>query len=175
MIRSNVLLVLTTVILPALPAGLAGQDPDPSDALHGAWELVASETLAPDGSVIPGSPRESFVFFTPDGHYSMGWASGSEPSPPYAERFRPTDAEALARYRSLVVNAGSYEVIAGRVEIRPRFALVPEYVGGFGALDWSVEGDRLELVWHTIRSVDGVTDPATAEGYRWRYTLERVR
>jgi len=58
--------------------------PSASDSLTGLWEVVASETLAPDGSATPGTIRESFLLFTPE-HYSMNWVGAGDPVSSYED------------------------------------------------------------------------------------------
>lgn len=168
------------LLLVALWAGCGDGEPErgraassAADSLAGAWELRRAETVAPDGTVTPYSTQESFLLFTAD-HYSMNWAGGSEPTPPYGEPFQPTEEEALARYRSLLVNAGRYAASGGTLTIEPRFALVPEFVGGSGTFEYRLSGDSLRLRWTRIVARDGQPDPWTARGYSYRYTFVRI-
>jgi hypothetical protein len=152
------------------PVGL----PSPSDSLIGLWELEASKTIAPDGSVRSGSPRESFLLFTAE-HYSMNWVSGGDSISSYDEPFRPTEKEALARYGSLLVNAGRYTASEGTLTIEPIFALVPEFINGSGIFAYSLSGDTLKLRWTRIFAADGSPDPLTSQGYSFRYRFARVK
>ncbi len=104
----------------------------------------------------------------------MNWASGQEPSPFYEDRFQPSETEKLARYDRLLINAGTYDLADGRLVIEPRFALVPEFVGGVGEFDYRVSGDTLHLSWQTILSADSVSDPWSAQGFHWNYTFARI-
>lgn len=151
----------------------AGPPPSTSDSLAGHWELETSETLAPDGSVTPGTPRESFLLFTPE-HYSMNWVFGGDSIASYQEPFRPTEEEALARYGSLLVNAGRYAASGGVLTIKPIFAVVPGFVGGSGTFEYRLSGDTLRLLWTEIFASDGTPDPLTARGYSFRYRYVRV-
>lgn len=144
-----------------------------SDSLTGVWELEVAETLAPDGSVMPRTIRESFLVFTPE-HYSMNWAGGPDSVSSYEEPFRPTEEEALARYGSLLVNAGRYTASGGSLTIEPTFALVPEFVGGSGTFEYRFSGDTLGLRWTEIFAADGTPDPLTSQGYVFRYRFVRV-
>lgn len=153
---------------PAVQSGRAA----PSE-LDGAWSLVCAETIAPDGTRIPGSAQESFLLIS-GGYYSLNWAHGAEPSEYFVERFEPTDDEKLARYGKLVVNAGRLEREPGLLTIHPLFALVPEYVGGLGEFDYKLDGETLELVWRTIESADAVPDPNTAVGVRFASRWQRI-
>jgi hypothetical protein len=110
-----------------------------------------------------------------DGHYSMNYAFGPRKSEYFAKRFSPTDAEALARYRSLLINAGRFERAGGVLTIRPEFALVPEFVGGLGEFEYSLSGQNLQLVWRRIESADGMPDPNTAAGVRYVSRWRRIR
>lgn len=147
--------------------------PSASDSLTGLWNLQTSETLAPDGSVTARPIQESFLLFTPE-HYSMNWAGGPDPVSSYAEPFRPTEEEALARYGSLLVNAGRYTASGGTLTIEPAFALVPEFISGSGTFTYSFAGDTLQLRWTEIFAADGTPDPLTARGYSFRYRFIRV-
>lgn len=140
--------------------------------LDGAWQLVAAETITPDGRRLPGQFQESFLLFAGD-YYSMNWARGEIAAPHSAEPLRPTDAEKVDRYNSVIVNAGRLEVSEGVLTIRPDFALVPEYVGGLGEFDYTLTDDTLEFEWRTIESADGAPDPDTAAGVRFRYRWTR--
>lgn len=146
--------------------------PGGDSRLDGAWRVVAAEVITPDDRRLPGHVQESLLMFAGD-YYSMNFASGEAPAPASAEQLRPTDAEKAARYGSLIVNAGRFEVSDGVLTIRPDFALVPEFVGGLGEFDYTLTGDTLDLVWRTIESAAGIPDPSTAQGVRFHYTWAR--
>ena len=134
--------------------------------------MIASQSQFQD-SIRPGSVQESLLIFA-DGFYSMNWTGGSEPSPFNEQRFNPTEAERADRYRRLLVNAGRYEIADGILRTEPDFALVPEYVNGYGEFEYSLVGDTLRLTWTDIVSVDGIPDPTTEAGVRFQYTLVRA-
>jgi hypothetical protein len=145
---------------------------DHDSGLDGAWRLVMSEAIGPDGVRYPGYVQESLLLFA-GSYYSMNWAGGEAPAPSSVEQLRPTDAEKVARYNSLIVNAGHFEVSEKVLTIRPDFALVPEYVGGLGEFDYVLNGETLDLVWRTIESADGTPDPNTAAGVCYHYKWTR--
>ncbi len=156
-------------------SGTDGRHPvmaDGDSRLDGVWRLVMAEVIGPDGVHRPGHAQESFLMFSKD-YYSMNWAGGKAPAPFSAKPLRPTDAEKITRYSSLIVNAGRFEVSDGKLTIRHECELGPEYVGGLGEFDYAVSGDTLDLVWRTIESADGTPDPATAAGVRFHYTWIR--
>lgn len=150
-----------------------GSAPAPAAELDGVWQLVFSETIGPDGNRYPGHTYESLLLIS-DGYYSMNWAFGPQKSVYFSERFKPTDAEGLARYRSLLVNAGRFELNGGLLTIHPVFALVPEFVGGMGEFEYSLNGNTLQLVWRKIESADGIPDPNTDAGVRYVSRWQRI-
>ncbi len=160
------------MLLTACTAPMQSSMPESDHQLDGVWQMVTAEVLTPDGQRIPGKAHESLVMFA-DGYYSMNWAGGAAPAPFSAEILRPTDAEKVARYSTIIVNAGRFETSESVLTIHPDFALVPEYVGGLGRFDYGLRGDTLDLVWHTIESVNGTPDPNTAIGVRFHYQLVR--
>lgn len=141
--------------------------------LDGAWRLVSSETIGPDGTRYPGHRYESLLLIF-DGYYSMNWAFGPQESDYFSERFNPTDEEKLARYSSLLVNAGRFEIDGGLLTIHPEFALVPEFVGGVGEFEYSLNRGILQLVWRKIESADGIPDPNTEAGVRYVTRWRRI-
>ncbi|GEM_PF-1541006 len=161
----------------SLTGACRGVVPEPGDSvspeLDGTWRRIFSETIGPDGTRYPGRTHESFLLIS-DGFYSMNWAFGPEASDYYADRFRPTDAEKLARYEVLLVNAGRFDLDGNVLTIHPMFAVVPEFIGGLGEFEYSLDGGTLLLVWRRIVSADGVPDPNTEAGVRYVSRWERI-
>ncbi len=131
---------------------------DSAGPLEGAWRLTSQVDVAVDGTRTDNTPQESLFLFRGD-HYSMAFAYGAEPSPPYTERFTPSDEESVARFSSMTVNTGTYEVSGSTVTFRPLFALVPEFVGGFAEHDYELSGNTLRLTWRRTVAFDGVEAP----------------
>ncbi len=143
------------------------------DVLIGVWKVTNGVTYIPDGTTRTQQPRESLIVFTKT-HYSFNMAGGGKAHPPSETVFRPTDAEQSARYKTLLINAGKYEIKGDKLIIHPSFALVPEYVGGSGEFTIGEENGVLTLDWIKILSVDGEPDPASAQGVHWKYFLVPV-
>jgi hypothetical protein len=140
------------------PTAPSAQAPS-ATPLEGAWQVVEMRQEYPDGRSQPLHARESFFLFA-GSDYSLAWAYGEGPSPLYAERWRPTEEERLARFGSMLVNAGTFEVDGDRIVAHPRFALAPELVGGEVQFRFSFAGDTLTLSWDETISVDGVPYPS---------------
>jgi hypothetical protein len=146
----------------AFLAGLiacSGQSSGPTDPLHGAWRLVTMHLVFADGKSVEVPTRESLIIFA-DGYYSIGYAFGDSSSVPYAERWHPTDREKVARFGSLIVNAGSYQLGGSRLDARPLFAIAPEFVGGRGVFSYAFAADTLELTWERSIASDGLEYPS---------------
>lgn len=122
--------------------------------ITGTWRLVGLVHTDAHGIATSATPRESIVLFG-DRHYSIGYAHGDVPSPFFAERFAPTDAEAADRFRTIAVNAGSYIVRGDTLVMSPVFSKVPELVGGRIEMQYVVDGDTLRLNWYKADGVDG--------------------
>lgn len=159
-------------LLTACNAIIQNSSDTESASIEGAWRLTLSEVLTPDGRVIAGTVQESLLLFAAP-YYSMNWATGVAATPS-ATALQPTDEEKLARYGTLIINAGQFELAEGVLTIRPEFALIPEYVGGIGVFDVEIAWDTLDLVWHTIAAADETPDPNTAIGVRFHYRFSRL-
>ena len=120
------------------------------------------------------APQESLFLFRGD-HYSMAFAFGDERFPAYAEPFIANDEESVARFGAMTVNTGTYTVSGSTATLRPLFALVPEFVGGFAEHDYELSGDNLTLIWRRTMSSTGVEQPFTAGGGATELTLTRIR
>ena len=132
------------------------KSPDP---LNGAWRLVAMHLIFVDGKRVEVPAQESLFIFA-DGYYSIAYAFGDTSSAPYAERWHPTGSEKLARFGSVIVNAGSYRLRGSQLEAHPVFALAPEFVGGEGVFAFAFAADTLELTWERSIAFDGVEYPS---------------
>jgi len=141
------------------PPSAPPQQPTAATPLEGAWRVVEMRQEYPDGRPQPLHARESFFLFA-GGSYSMAWAYGEGVSPLYAERWKPTTEEKLARFGSMLVNSGTFEVDGDRMVAHPRFALAPELVGGEARFRFSVAGDTLRLSWDETYALDGLPYPS---------------
>ncbi len=139
--------------------------------LEGAWQLTGAQTVAEDGTTTELAVQENLVLFTGT-HYSMAWSLLEEPFPQFAERWNPTEEEKAARFWSLLMNAGTFEVTGSSLTTRPLVALMPGFVGGEADHDFAVAGDTLTLTTTEARSSDGVAFAGT--GSLTTYRLVRV-
>jgi hypothetical protein len=153
---------LTHIALAGLLAGVVAcseQSAGPPDPLTGAWRLIAMHLIFVDGRKVEVPTHESLFIFA-DGYYSIGYAFGESRSVPYAERWHPSDSEKMARFSSVIVNAGSYRLNGSQLDARPLFALAPEFVSGEGVFSYAFTADTLELKWERSVAFDGLEYPS---------------
>ncbi len=153
---------LTHIAFIGLLAGLVAcskQSASPPDPLNGAWRLVSMHLNLADGRDVEVPVHESLFLFA-DGYYSIGYAFGDSSPAPYAERWHPNDSEKVARFSSVIVNAGSYQLRGSQLDARPLFALAPEFVGGKGVFSFAFTADTLELKWENSIAFDGLEYPS---------------
>ena len=165
---------LVAPLLVVLGACAAPAVPDDTGPFEGAWRLTSMVNVAADGTRTDFTPQESLFLFR-GAHYSMAFAYAEQPSAPYAVAFTPTDEESLARFGSMTVNTGTYEVTGSTAILRPLFALVPEFVGGSAEHEYELSGDTLTLRWGRTLAADGVESAFSAGGGRTELTLVRIR
>ncbi len=153
---------LTHIAFAGLLAGVVAcseQSPGPQDPLNGAWRLVAMHFVSADGRSVEIPVQESLFIFA-GGYYSMGYAFGDSGSVPYTKRWHPSDREKVARFSSMIVNAGSYRIHDSKFDVRPRFALAPEFVDGEGVFSYAFAADTLQLTWERSVAFDGLEYPS---------------
>ena len=159
-------LVVVVTVCAAL-IGCAGASKVRPDPLNGSWRVVTMQLVAADGTTTDLPAHESLLIFA-DGYYSIGYAFGGERPAPYAERWHPTDVERIKRFRSILVNAGTYRIDGDRLVARPLFALAPEFVEGRGEFTFRFVGDALELTWEKSFAFDGLEYPSAGTVTRLR-------
>jgi len=165
-------MIVRRVTAVVLALGFWACNPVSSPSLEGAWRVLQVQLIGPDGAVTVLPHQESLFLFTGD-HYAMVYAFGEAPSPPYAERWRPSVEEKLARFSSMIVNGGSYGISGDRIVARPAVAAAPEFVNGEGRFHFRFEADTLELTWDESIAFDGL--PYPSGGTVTRFRLVRIR
>jgi hypothetical protein len=131
----------------------------PVDPLSGAWRVVSMHLVDSSGQATELRTHESLFTFAA-GYYGMAYVFGDQRPAAYAERWHPTDAERIARFRSIIASSGTYTVTGSHLVARPRFALAPEFVGGRGEFAFEFAGDTLRLTWEKSIAFDGLEYPS---------------
>ena len=165
------LLTAMTLLLAVMLMGSLFLSAHTPSGLEGVWRISQSD--AADGGSVNRAPLSNLVIFTPE-HYSLVRIAGTEAPRRFETHWLPTDAEKLARYDAMFVNAGTYDVAADRLTMMPSVARVPEFVGGSLEYRYRLEEDVLTLTGMDEHSFDGVQAPWATRGEGNTLTLRRV-
>lgn len=113
-------------------------------ALEGAW-LMQSVHYVSDEQTQSIDPAQTGIFQFSDGRYTIMWTNTREPRSPFADLANPTDEEIKAAFRSIVFNAGRYEVEGDQVTTTAELARVPGFEGGQQFYRYKINDGVLEL------------------------------
>ncbi len=153
--------VVGTVCVPWTGAG--------ADPLRGAWSVQSMYLVNAERDTIEMKVNESLVVFG-DGTYSIGYCFGKDRPTTYAERWRPSDEEKLARFGRVIMHSGTYRLKGATIDVTPLFALAPEFVDGRAVFSYRFVEDVLELTWEKSIAFDGLEYPSAGT-----VTLLRLR
>lgn len=167
--------VLPPVVLAlSVLAGPAGAQPvSAPNPLLGAWEMQAVHWIqgAARNTVSPAQPG---LFLFTEQRYSIMWTPTRGPRTPFGQLSNPTDAETISGFRSVVFNAGSYELAANTLTNTAQIAKVPGFEGGRQFFRVMLEGDQLTLTMFDETYPGGVK-PDWAGKVQTQFVLKRVR
>jgi hypothetical protein len=141
--------------------------------VEGEWR-VAEVTVTGANPSTTVDPPSLFIFTKT--HYAMMRAIGSQPRASF-KAVNPTSEEKIAAYDSFIANAGTYELSATTLTVRPVVSKHPNFMGGgFDTYEVRSEGDTLWLTGKSTniryRIGDGLaSDPDPAD----ETTLRLVR
>jgi len=112
--------------------------------LVGAWKITE---IANPNSPPLANPQPGLYVFT-EKHYSAVRLNGTKPLPSYPSNDAATDAEKVASFNTLYVNAGGYAISGNMLTLSPMvaksaFAMEP---GRTVQYEFTVKGDTLTLV-----------------------------
>ena len=112
--------------------------------LVGAWKVT--EIANPNSPPLT-NPQPGLYVFT-EKHYSAVRLNGTKPLPSYPSNDAATDAEKVASFNTLYVNAGGYAVSGNMLTLSPMvaksaFAMGPDRTVQY---EFTVKGDTLTLV-----------------------------
>ena len=152
---------------PARAATTGAREPqDPRD-LRGVWKVTELASRAPGAQwEARATPYLSQFIFTGK-HYSYMYVPGPGPRKLFAgDPNRPTDAERVEAYNSLVAAAGTYSLSGRTLTMNALVHKNPNEMAG-KPLTYSVvlEGDTLRMV---------IANPPFLPGGEWRMVLTRV-
>ena len=112
--------------------------------LVGAWKVT--EIANPNSAPLT-NPQPGLYVFT-EKHYSAVRLNGTKPLPSYPSNDAATDADKVASFNTIYVNAGGYAISGNMLTLSPMvaksaFAMAP---GRTVQYEFTVKGDTLTLV-----------------------------
>ena len=128
----------------------------------GVWQIKDIGRQNVKGPLTDKTFPNIFIF-TPN-HYSMVWVFGENAGRAFTERWKPTDAEKIERFDSMVVNAGTYEISGSTLTAHPVVARIPDFIGGKLICDFHVDKDTMQLRFIDEYSFDGMQAPWVKSG-----------
>jgi hypothetical protein len=152
------------------PAGAAmvEQNKAPArDNIRGVWKITELASRAPGADwEIRTKPYLSQYIFT-EKHYSYMYVPGEGPRKLFAgDPNRPSDAEKVEAYNSLVAASGAYILSGSTLKLQALVHKNPNEMSG-KPLTYTVEFDG-----STLRMV--IADPPFLPGREWRTVLTRI-
>ena len=151
----RMLFVLVTVALAAIPV-LAQKS-----TIQGVWRVAEVTTTGTDGSTNK-APQPSLYIFTKK-HYSIIFVASDSPRAVLSDVDKATADELRTVFvESFVANAGTYELKAGKVTVRPMVAKSPSYMqpGTYSTSSVKIAGNTMTMIGESSNS-GAATNPTT--------------
>lgn len=118
-----------------------------SRSIEGVWSITEITTTGTAGSTKQVSQPSMYLFTKK--HYSIIYVSGDAPRPEMDDLSKAT-AEELRKVfvESFIANAGTYEMKAGKITLRPMVAKSPGFMkaGTFTTSSVKIDGNSMTLV-----------------------------
>lgn len=166
-------LALALALSLCLAGHVGAQTATPLNPLLGAWEMQAVHWIHAGGrnSVSPAQPG---LFLFTDRRYAIMWTPTRSPRTAFQALAKPTDAETIAGFRSVVFNAGSYAYTDTTVTTTAQIAKVPGFEGGQQHYRYTLEGETLTLTMFD-ETYPGGAKPEWAGKVQTQFVLRRAR
>ena len=132
---------LSAMVLVAAACGLSTQASAQS-ALIGAWRVT--EIAEPNKPPVT-APQPGLMIFARQ-HYSFARINGTKPLPDYPSNDKATDAQKVAVFDALYLNAGTYTATANTLATKSMVAKSAFAMAGAGnQFDYAIDADKLVL------------------------------
>lgn len=143
-----------------------------TNPLMGAWEMKAVHWKTTDTTYTIATAQPGIFIFTAN-KYSIQWTPNEEPRTPFQILSKPTDEELIAGFRSVVFNAGSYEMTDSTVTATAFIAKVPGFEGGIQYYRYTIKDDELSLTMFDETYPDG-KKPEWFGRYVTEFVMQKV-
>ena len=134
--------LLAVLALVAVAVTVSGQSSPSGTSLVGAWRV----TEVADANAAPiTNPQPGLYIFTRQ-HYSFTRIQGTRPLPAYPSNDKATDADKVAVFNALYLNAGTYSVTGNTLATKATVAKSAFAIGSAGnQYEFNVTGNNLVL------------------------------
>lgn len=134
--------LIAVAVLVAVAVSVSGQSSPTGTPLVGAWRV----TEFADANAAPiTNPQPGLYIFTGQ-HYSFTRIQGTRPLPAYPSNDKATDADKVAVFNALYLNAGTYTVNGNTLATKALVAKSAFAIGGAGnQYEFKVTGNNLVL------------------------------
>jgi hypothetical protein len=114
--------------------------------LVGAWTLVSSDTVRPDGSRLStfGDNPKGIIVFTSDGRFIYLYSRGDLPKFASNNRNTGTPEENKAVVQGSIATFGTYSVAGADLMIKVEHSTFPNWIGADQKRTIAITGDQLK-------------------------------
>lgn len=162
-------LVAIALVSASVHAGKAATGENP---LSGAWSMQQVQWKS-DQKTHSIEHAQPGIFIFTDDHYAIMWTPGKEPRTPFKVLSKPTDEEAIAGFKSVVFNGGSYAYTDSTVTTTAFIAKVPGFEGGRQFYRYALDGETLRLTMFDETYPDG-TRPEWSGEFVTEFVLKKL-
>ena len=134
--------LIAVLALTAVAVTVAGQSSPAGNSLVGAWRV----TEFADANAAPITNPQPGMYIFSRQHYSFARIQGTRPLPAYPSNDKATDADKVAVFNALYLNAGTYTVTGNTLATKATVAKSAFAIGGAGnQYEFTVTGNNLVL------------------------------
>ena len=116
--------------------------------LLGEWEMLEVFWTAGDSVAYAIEKAQPGLFIISENRYALMWTPTKTPRTPFKELAHPTDEETIAGFRSVVFNAGTYQLTDTSLVTTAIIAKVPGFEGGKQYYRYNIKNDTLHITMY---------------------------
>lgn len=172
MVKLHILFLLIIMVFFSACYKKHVKNTEPENLLIGSWEIKKIRWFSTNQSFEIEQAQPGLFIFD-DGHYALMWVPQKEPRKPFTILSKPTDEEILSAFKTVIFNAGTYQMDAAGLRIKAMVAKVPGFEGGQQFFELSHNDEQLVLTMYDEIYPDG-TKPEWSGTWQTQFTLVRV-
>ena len=153
--------------------GCQNHKSQPQHSIIGTWLLDAVTWHSKEQSQHIEKAQPGLFIFD-ESHYSLMWSPKQSPRLPFNDLSQPTDDEILQGFRSIVFNAGTYQVSANQITATAIVAKVPGFEKGQQFYRYRFIGESLILTMYDETYPDG-SKPDWSGQWETEFTLVKAK